>query len=272
MQPSLSTDLSVVTLATVPAPLLALLVGIVTSQIANLATTLYLHRGVSHRAVTFSPGVTLAFRVIVWLTTGIKPREWAAVHRRHHAFSDVEGDPHSPVLLGWVRVQLTNATLYRRAARDGVTVPRYARDLAPDRWDRALFDRGWLGLGIGLVILVLLLGPLWGSVAAATHLLLYLSLSAAINAVTHTFGARPYDNQATNLQWLAWLTGGEGLHNNHHAAPTTARMAHRPGEYDLAWPVIRALRRLGWAQVRHEKPPVRQPARARAGSGAGVGP
>ncbi|HYZ99891.1 MAG TPA: fatty acid desaturase [Acidimicrobiales bacterium] len=255
-----------------PAPLLALLVGIVTSQIANLATTLYLHRGVSHRAVTFSPGVTLAFRVIVWLTTGIKPREWAAVHRRHHAFSDVEGDPHSPVLLGWVRVQLTNATLYRRAARDGVTVPRYARDLAPDRWDRALFDRGWLGLGIGLVILVLLLGPLWGSVAAATHLLLYLSLSAAINAVTHTFGARPYDNQATNLQWLAWLTGGEGLHNNHHAAPTTARMAHRPGEYDLAWPVIRALRRLGWAQVRHEKPPVRQPARARAGSGAGVGP
>jgi stearoyl-CoA desaturase (delta-9 desaturase) len=184
------------------------------------------------------------------------------VHRRHHAFTDVEGDPHSPVLLGWVRVQLTNPALYRRAARDGVTVPRYARDLPPDRWDRALFDRAWLGLGIGIALLVLLLGPIWAALAAAVHVVLYLSLNASINAVTHTFGARPYDNQATNLQWLAWLTGGEGLHNNHHAAPTSARLAFRRGEYDPSWPFIRFLRRFGWARVRHDRPPVREPVRS----------
>ena len=91
---------------------------------------------------------------------------------------------------------------------------------------------------------------------------LYLSLNASINAVTHTFGARPYDNQATNLQWLAWLTGGEGLHNNHHAAPTSARLAFRRGEYDPSWPFIRFLRRFGWARVRHDRPPVREPVRA----------
>jgi stearoyl-CoA desaturase (delta-9 desaturase) len=206
--------------------------------------------------------VAFGFRVIIWITTGIKPREWAAVHRRHHAFTDVAGDPHSPVLLGWVRVQLTNAALYRRAARDGVTVARYARDLPADRWDRMLFDRGWLGLGIGFVLLSLLLGPLWAILAAATHLALYLSINASINAVTHTFGARPYDNRATNLQWLAWLTGGEGLHNNHHAAPTSARLAFRRGEYDPSWPFIRLLHRFGWARVRHDRPPLREPARA----------
>jgi stearoyl-CoA desaturase (delta-9 desaturase) len=161
-----------------------------------------------------------------------------------------------------VRVQLTNAALYRRAARDGVTVGRYARDVPADRWDRTLFDRAWLGLGIGFALLILLLGPLWAVLAAAIHVALYLSLNASINAVTHTFGARPYDNPATNLQWLAWLTGGEGLHNNHHAAPTSARLAFRRGEYDPSWPFIRLLRRFGWARVRHDRPPVREPARA----------
>jgi stearoyl-CoA desaturase (delta-9 desaturase) len=248
----------------VPAPLLALLVGIVTSQIANFATTIYLHRTLAHRAITLVPVVAFGFRVIIWISTGIKPREWTAVHRRHHAFTDVEGDPHSPVLLGWVRVQLTNPALYRRAARDGVTVARYARDLPADRWDRMLFDRAWLGLGVGFVLLSMLLGPLWAILAAAIHVALYLSLNASINAVTHTFVAKPYDNAATNLQWLAWLTGGEGLHNNHHAAPTSARLAFRRGEYDPAWPFIRLLRRFGWASVRHTGPRLREPASAGA--------
>jgi stearoyl-CoA desaturase (Delta-9 desaturase) len=247
----------------VPEPLTALLVGLATAQVASFATTIYLHRTLAHRALRLAPGVTFAFRVVVWITTGIKPWEWAAVHRRHHASTDTPDDPHSPAQLGWVRVQLTNAALYRRAARDGVTVPRYARDLPADRWDHALFDRSWLGLGIGMVGLIALLGPLWGLIAAAWHLVAYLALNGAINAVTHTFGARPFDNSATNLQWLALLTGGEGLHNNHHAAPTTAHLAFRRGEIDPAWPVIRLLRRFGWATVRHPRVPAPVPERER---------
>lgn len=245
--------------------LLALVVGFALSQVGTFVTTIYLHRALAHRAVTLSPAVTFACRVLVWLTTSIKPREWAAVHRRHHAFTDVEGDPHSPVRLGWLRVQLTNAALYRRAARDGVTVRRYARDIPADRWDRVLFDRAWLGLGITITLLVLALGPLWGGVAMVVHVVSYLMLNAAVNAIAHTFGTRPHPNSATNLRWLALLTGGEGLHNNHHAAPTVARLAHRRGELDPAWPLIRVLRRLRLATVRHERPPRRrpqQPARA----------
>ena len=246
------------------APVLAIVLGFVLSQVGNLATTIYLHRTLAHRAITLSPAATFVSRGVIWLTTGIKPREWAAVHRRHHAFTDIEGDPHSPKLLGWVRVQLTNAALYRRAARDGVTVRRYARDIPQDRWDRVLFDKAWLGLGITFALLILVLGPVWGVVAGLVHVLTYLALSASVNGIAHTFGRQPHDNSATNLQWLAWLTAGEGLHNNHHAAPTVARLAHRRGEIDPAWPVVRLLRRLGHATVRHERPPdrPRRPARA----------
>jgi stearoyl-CoA desaturase (delta-9 desaturase) len=167
--------------------------------------------------------------------------------------------------MGWVRVQLTNAALYRRTARDGVTVARYARDLPADRWDRVLFDRSWLGLSLGVVLLILALGPVWGVVAGLVHVTSYLSLNAAVNALGHTFGRQPNDNSATNLRWLAWVTGGEGLHNNHHAAPTTAKLSFRAWEIDPAWPVIRLLRQVGWATVRHEHPPSQHqapPARA----------
>jgi stearoyl-CoA desaturase (delta-9 desaturase) len=238
--------------------LVALVVGFVVAEAANLVTTIYLHRSLAHRGVTLAPGLLFACRVITWVTTGIRPREWAAVHRRHHAFTDDEGDPHSPRLLGWVRVQLTNAKLYRVAARDGVTVPRYSRDIPADRWDRVLFDRSWLGLTVGITLLILVLGPVWGLVASVAHMVIYLGLSGAVNAIAHTFGRRPQDNSATNLQWLAWLTAGEGLHNNHHAAPTAARLSFRRGEFDPAWPVIRLLRELGWATVRHDKPPTRR--------------
>jgi stearoyl-CoA desaturase (delta-9 desaturase) len=236
--------------------------GFVVAQIATLVTTVYLHRGLSHRALQLHPAAVFAARVLTWITTGIRPREWAAVHRKHHAFTDTDGDPHSPRQLGWVRVQLTNAALYRRVARDGFTVRRYARDIPRDRWDRVLFDHAFVGLGIGIAALIVVLGPVWGAVAAAFHTVAYLGLNAAVNAVTHTFGSRPYDNSATNLQWLALLTAGEGLHNNHHALPTAPRLAHAPGEIDLAWPVIRLLRRCGLVTLREVRAPTREPAKA----------
>ena len=230
---------------------IAVVAGFVLAQLANLVTTVYLHRALSHRALTVSPALDSVFRVVTWVTTGIRPRQWVAVHRKHHAFTDVPGDPHSPVLLGYVRVQLGNVGLYRKVAKDRSTVERYARDLPPDRWDRVLFDHAFLGLGIGITLLLLVLGWRWGLVAAGVHTVTYLGLSASVNAVGHTFGRRTYDNPARNNQWLAWLTAGEGLHNNHHAAPTSARLAHGRGEIDPGWWLVRFLTARGWARVRH---------------------
>lgn len=236
----------------------SVLVGLAVCQVAIVLTTVFLHRTLSHRAITMSSPLMFACRLLTWITTGIKPREWVGVHRRHHAFTDVDGDPHSPLLEGFARVQVGNVVLYRRAARDGKTVERYARDLPADRWDRVLFDHGLVGLGIGIGILALIF---WGdaelvAIAAATHVVSYLALNSAVNAVGHSFGRRPFSGLATNSQWLAWLTAGEGLHSNHHAAPTSARLSFKRGEIDPGWWFIALGRRLRWLTVRHQKPRV----------------
>ena len=240
-------------------------IGLALSQVATWGTSVYLHRSLSHKAVDLHPLPRFGFRVLLWLTVGIKPREWVAVHRKHHAYTDVEGDPHSPVLLGWVRVELTNAALYRKVARDPEQVARYAKDLPQDRWDRVLFDHGFLGLTIGIAFMVVVFGPVIALTAALVHATTYLLMNAAVNSIGHTFGRRPYGNSATNLQWLAWLTGGEGLHNNHHEAPTSARFAHRRGEIDPSWWSIRLLSGVRLATIRHRGP------KGRSRSLAGVG-
>jgi stearoyl-CoA desaturase (delta-9 desaturase) len=113
--------------------LLALLVGIGVTTLANICTTVYLHRGLSHRAITFAKPVDVLFKTLVWLSTGIKVREWVAVHRKHHAHTDTADDPHSPAVSGWRTVQMKNVAMYRRAAHDQTNIDKYAKDLAPGR-------------------------------------------------------------------------------------------------------------------------------------------
>ncbi|MGH9135556.1 MAG: fatty acid desaturase [Acidimicrobiales bacterium] len=251
--------------------LLVFVVGFAVAQLAMFATTVYLHRALSHRSITVRPWVSAVFRVVLWMTTGIRPRQWVAVHRKHHAHTDVDGDPHSPVLRGWVRVQFGNVAMYRRVANDAEQVARFARDLPADRWDRWLLDRAWLGLSLGIGLLILVLGPWVGLAAAGLHTVVYLSSNAAVNAVGHTFGRRPHPNSATNLQWLAWLTMGEGLHNNHHAAPTSAKLAFARRQIDPAWPVIAVMRRLKLATIRHIGPLRRDAASKSSKPAAAVG-
>jgi len=238
--------------------LIALAVGLVTAQLSLFVTTVYLHRASAHRALTLAPGVRFACRFVLWITTGITVREWVAVHRKHHAFTDIEGDPHSPWIQGFPTVQMGNVVLYKMATRDKEVVQRYARDLPPDRWDRVLFDHSLLGLGVGVGILFAIFDGAWLPVvvAAATQVLYYIFANAAVNAVGHKYGRRPFDVLATNNQWLAWATFGEGLHSNHHAAPTSARLSLHHGEMDPGWWTITLLRRLGWATVRHSEPKV----------------
>jgi stearoyl-CoA desaturase (delta-9 desaturase) len=246
--------------------LLAVVVGFSVTLVANVLTTVYLHRAGAHRALSMRRPAQHVARFLVWVTTGIRPRQWIAVHRKHHAFTDTEADPHSPAVHGWLRVQVFNVAMYRRAARDPDTVSRYAKDVPATRLDRALYDHALLGLGLGMAVLVTVFGWQVGVLAAFVHVNLYLGGSAAVNAIGHHFGRRPYDNSATNLQWLAFLTAGEGLHNNHHAAPTSAKLAHRWYEVDLGWYVIKSLTWLRLASVRlgtvRLTPSAQKPARA----------
>jgi stearoyl-CoA desaturase (delta-9 desaturase) len=237
--------------------LAAVIAAFAVTQLSIVVTTVYLHRALAHRALTVHPIVATPFRVIIWVTTGMRPREWVAVHRKHHAATDTADDPHSPAVVGFWRVQLGNVGLYKRAASEPANVRKYARDVPADRLDRLALDYSLLGLGIGIGILVVAMwalgfGLVTGFLAAGLHAVMYVLMSGAINAVGHKFGKQPYQNSATNMQSLALVTGGEGLHNNHHAAPTSARFSLHRHELDPGWWLVRALVALRLARVRHE--------------------
>jgi stearoyl-CoA desaturase (delta-9 desaturase) len=237
--------------------LAAVVAGLLVTQLSTAVTTVYLHRTLAHRALTMHPVAAAPCRFVIWITTGMRPREWVAVHRKHHAATDTTEDPHSPLVVGFWRVQLGNVGLYKRVASDVENTRKYARDIPHDRADKLAFDYAIAGLAIGITILVVgmsLLGfPLWvGFLAAGIHAVSYVMLSGAINAIGHRIGKQPYANSATNGQLLALATAGEGLHNNHHAAPTSARFALKRGEIDPGWWLVRTLVFLRLARVRHD--------------------
>jgi stearoyl-CoA desaturase (Delta-9 desaturase) len=236
-----------------PPVLLGTLIGLAVCQLGTLVTTVYLHRALSHRSLTVAPRLAWILRLVTWITTGIRPRQWVAVHRKHHAHTDVAGDPHSPILEGFAAVQFGNVGLYRKVAKDEAQVARYARDIAPDGWDRVLFDHALLGLSIGVALLWIIWGPLVALVAAGVHTASYLLLNAGVNAVGHTWGRQPHDNTAHNSQLLALLTAGEGLHNNHHHLSTSPRLAMQRGEIDPGWWFIRLAVRARWATLRERR-------------------
>jgi stearoyl-CoA desaturase (Delta-9 desaturase) len=215
------------------------------TQIATFGTTIYLHRCATHRALALNPTVAWLFRFSLWITTGLSTREWVAVHRKHHAFTDESGDPHSPRLHGFWAVQLGNVFFYVREARHKETIDTYARDIKNDRWDRWLFNRGFLGPAAGTTALCAVVGLGWGLLAAGLHAVTYVFfLSSSINGLCHSRGYRTFENTATNIRWLALITGGEGLHNNHHGRPGSPKFSVGKGEVDPSWPIIRLLTRL----------------------------
>jgi stearoyl-CoA desaturase (delta-9 desaturase) len=221
---------------------IVLFVAIGLTQLAVLATSIYLHRALAHRALRVHPVADVGFRLALWLTTGQSRQEWVAVHRKHHTFTDREGDPHSPRLLGFWRVQLFNVAYYVREARNPATLEMFAPDLRPDRLDRTIFAHGWLGPGLGLAGLCALIGLGPGLAAGLAHAILYVFVMAPlINALGHWRGSRNFDNTAYNWRLLAWVTGGESLHNNHHAHPRSPKFSIRRWEFDPSWPIIRLL-------------------------------
>jgi stearoyl-CoA desaturase (delta-9 desaturase) len=228
--------------------IVTLIVSAVIIQVAVFSTTIYLHRTATHKALVMHPALEWAFKFALWLTTGLLTKEWVAVHRKHHAFTDEEGDPHSPALEGFWKVQLGNVFYYVREVKNTDVIERYARDIKDGWWDRNVFRYGWLGLATGTVALCVVLGLGWGLLAAAIHAVMYVFvLSSSINGLCHHVGYKNFDNTATNIRFIALLTGGEGLHNNHHGYPRSPKFSFRRSEFDPAWPVIKLFIALGLA-------------------------
>ncbi|MGO9966156.1 MAG: fatty acid desaturase [Bryobacteraceae bacterium] len=223
-------------------------ITLVILQMSVFCTTIYLHRTKTHKGLELNPVVGLLMHLELTLFTGVVPRQWAAVHRKHHHFSDEQGDPHSPYIYGMWTVLFGNYFMYRKEARDPQTIRKYTPDWKPDVLDRIPgLEYGALG---GLAIFMLMFGVWWGLAAWWVHVIGYILLNSSINSICHMVGYRNFDNKATNLQSIALVTAGEGLHNNHHQYPTSALFAVRRGEIDLAWGLIRALETFGLAKVK----------------------
>jgi stearoyl-CoA desaturase (delta-9 desaturase) len=231
--------------------LIALVVGFVSMQLSSLSTTIYLHRCMAHKGLKVHPALALLMRLQLWSFTGIVVREWVAVHRKHHHFSDEEGDPHSPHLKGLWNVLLWNAVYYAKEANKPEVIEKYTRDIPPSRLDWIL-DRGWCGLAAGITLFAfgfyVLTGRWTGAfIGLGTFIVqgvAYIGMNAVINGACHVIGYKNFANTATNIRTVALLSGGEGLHNNHHQYPSSAKFSMRQREIDPAWPVIKVLSRL----------------------------
>src|SRR5688500_6367101 len=225
---------------------------LVATQLTIFSVTLYLHRSQAHRGVDFHPVLAHFFRFWTWLTTSMITKEWAAIHRKHHAKCETEEDPHSPMYKGIKTVFWRGVELYREARSDRASIEQYGKG-CPDDWiERKLYTpHATLGPTLLLFVSFALFGFAGVAVWAIQMAWIPFWAAGVVNGLGHWWGYRNFEttDTATNLTpWGVWI-GGEELHNNHHAFPSSAKFALRRWEFDIGWAAIRGLQAVGLAKV-----------------------
>lgn len=241
------------------------LVALGLTHITIASVTIFLHRHQAHRALDLHPLPSHFFRFWLWMTTGMMTKEWAAIHRKHHAKCETTEDPHSPQILGLNRVLWGGVFLYIQEARNQETLDRYGRG-TPDDWiENHVYTPGQkFGIVLMLAIDLVLFGAIPGALIWITQMI-WIPFWAAgvINGIGHFWGYRNYDcsDAATNISPFGILIGGEELHNNHHSFATSAKLSSKWYEFDLGWAYICILSALGLAKVKKlaPKPQIGQP-------------
>jgi stearoyl-CoA desaturase (delta-9 desaturase) len=230
---------------------------VVCAQLTMMSTTLYLHRSATHRGVDLHPVVSHFFRFWSWLTTATVTKEWVAIHRKHHARCETAEDPHSPRFAGINTVLWQGVELYQEAAKDKAMLEQYGKG-TPDDWlERNIYaGRSNLGIIILAVIEIALFGLPGLAIWALQMILMPFFAAGVINGLGHWWGYRNYDtaDTATNLTPWAFIIGGEELHNNHHAFPSSAKFALRKFEFDIGWAVLWTLAKFRLATILRTAP------------------
>ena len=223
------------------------------THITIASVTLFLHRSQAHKGVEFHPIVSHFFRFWLWLTTGMVTKQWVAIHRKHHRYSDVEGDPHSPHVYGIQRVFFKGAGLYHAASKDRAMVEQYGVG-TPDDWVERNVYTAHSRLGILLMLIFnLCVFGLWGWLICGIQMI-WIPLWAAgvVNGIGHWTG---YTNSTTrdhsrNISPWGIIIGGEELHANHHLNPASPRLSLRWFEFDIGWFYIKTLELVKLAKLR----------------------
>ena len=235
-----------------------ILIVLVATHITIAAVTIYLHRCQAHRSLTLHPAPAHFFRMWLWLTTGMLTREWAAIHRKHHAKVETENDPHSPQIQGIWTVLFGGVACYVREKNNPETISRYGYGTPDDWMERNVYSRfpktGVLSsLAFNLIMFGFPAGALmWG----VQMIWIPFWAAGVINGIGHYWGYRNFQPQdeSRNIVPVGILIGGEELHNNHHAFPTSAKLSNRWYEFDMGWLYIRLLEKAGLAKVKNRAP------------------
>jgi stearoyl-CoA desaturase (delta-9 desaturase) len=234
------------------------LAALALTHVTIAAVTIYLHRCQAHRALDLHPLPAHFFRLWLWLTTGMVTKEWAAIHRKHHAKCETSEDPHSPQIFGINRVLWGGVFLYVKESYNSDTLERYGHG-TPDDWvERNIYTRYTLsGLTLMGLVNVLLFGLVPGLLVLVTQVA-WIPFWAAgvINGIGHFWGYRNWQtgDASTNIVPFGILIGGEELHNNHHAYASSAKLSNKWYEFDLGWLYIRILEVVGLARVKKVAP------------------
>lgn len=229
------------------------------THLTIISVTLYLHRGQAHRGVDFHPIVSHAMRFWLWLTTGMVTKEWVAVHRKHHAKVETADDPHSPHVVGIRTVVSRGAELYGEEANKPETLEHFGRG-TPDDWlERNIYaEHPYFGIALMFVVDLILFGSIGITIWAVQMIWIPFWAAGVINGLGHYKGYRNFETEdgSTNISNIGILIGGEELHNNHHAFPSSARFSMRWWEFDVGWLYLRILSTLKLAKIRRVAPRV----------------
>ncbi|NCP40006.1 MAG: acyl-CoA desaturase [Hydrogenophilaceae bacterium CG1_02_62_390] len=233
------------------------LVTLAMTHITMVCVTIYLHRHQAHRALDLHPVAAHFFRFWLWLTTGQITKEWAAIHRKHHAKCETPDDPHSPQIYGIKTVLLQGYELYRKEAVNQETLKRYGHG-TPDDWlERHVYSgHSFAGVLLLLLIDLALFGALGLTVWAVQMAWTPVMAAGIINGGAHYWGYRNFEvsDASTNISPWGIVIAGEELHNNHHTYPTSAKLSVKPYEFDIGWLYISALQRVGLATAKKTPP------------------
>jgi stearoyl-CoA desaturase (delta-9 desaturase) len=235
----------------------------VVTHITIVGVTVFLHRCQAHRSVVLNKYVSHFFRFWMWITTGMVTKEWAAIHRKHHAKCESEGDPHSPKVFGFGEVMWKGTELYRVASKDSELIKKYGHG-TPDDWlEKNLYTKySWQGVALMLIIDFILFGTIGIAVWAIQMMWIPFFAAGVINGIGHFFGYRNFKtpDQSRNIIPIGILIGGEELHNNHHSFATSPKLSSKWYEFDMGWFYIRVLEIFGLAKPRRvPKSPIYDP-------------
>ncbi|MGH1537811.1 MAG: DesA family fatty acid desaturase [Gammaproteobacteria bacterium] len=234
-----------------------IVVALILTHITIAAVTLYLHRCQAHCALELHPIVAHFFRFWLWATTGMITKEWVAIHRKHHAKTETEDDPHSPHTKGIAKVFWQGAELYQEEANNLETLKKYSHGTPNDWIERKVYSRhSALGISLSFILNVLFFGPLGITIWAVQMIWIPLHAAGVINGIGHYWGYRNFETEdgSTNITFLGIIIGGEELHNNHHAYPSSAKFSSKWWELDIGWVYIQLLSLIGLAKVRRRAP------------------